>query len=532
MFQVPIIHFSGTQKSRKASPHRAEVDNFTNECHIAFVVGEHLYLDDGLYQTFGGQALSNLSHNTDTYSIDLSKSWRPVDATLRKIAKEDAPNTWRQAYFLDSTSSTVYCWGGFAPKAPSRTLLSRFAADGDGGGSWSTETSLGYDGLADIERSHGGAVANTPDAGFYFGGVREDTDKAGPNKFISGYMQFNFKAENKTWVTYNDSRYSPSRTLYAASAHYVPNFGIKGLIMIFGGSEYDSASSAGEPLSMETIWFLDPVTHEWHSQKTSGDPPARRRWPCTVGAPGANHTYEIFLYGGNNLNPEPSFSEVYILSLPGFVWKRADSPPRNGTARTFMACARAGKRQMITVGGRDIAERPTLAADVFPKGLGIFDLTELRWKDEYDAGAAEYDSPQVIKSWNLAKVRYDAGVEAIFTQNQPLSNPSFTSEPKEKPLLAGVIAGVVVGSVSLVALAIAAAFFLRRRRRQRAQDASPAANERDEVPKPSPTELSTTSYVYELPLKQQNTELSGHDARYDTVELDASTTFQDSRKYN
>ncbi|KAF6825487.1 kelch repeat protein [Colletotrichum musicola] len=458
--------------------------------------------------------MSNLSHNTDTYSIDLSKSWRPANVTLRKIPKEAAPNTWRQAYFLDSSSS-------------------RFAADGDGGGLWSTETALGYDGLADIQRSHGGAVANTPDGGFYFGGLREDTDKAGPNRFISGYMQFNFKAENKSWVTYNDSRYSPSRTLYAASAHYVPNFASKGLILILGGSEYDSASGDRvQPLSMETIWFLDPVTHEWHSQKTSGDPPPRRRWPCTVGAPGANHTYEIFLYGGNNLNTEPSFSEVYILSLPGFVWKRADSPPRNGTARTFATCARAGKRQMITVGGIDILEGDSLSADVFPKGLGIFDLTELRWKDEYDAGAAEYDSPQVIKSWNLAKVRYDAGVEALFSQNQPPSKPSSTSEPKEKPLLAGVIAGVVVGSVSLVALAIAAAFFLRRQRKLRTQDASPAPNERDEVPKPSPTELSTTSYVSELPVKQQNTELSGHDARYDTVELDASTTLQDSRKHS
>lgn len=136
-------------------------------------------------------------------------------------------------------------------------------------------------------------MANTPDAGFYFGGLREDIDKAGSNRFMSGYIQFNFKAENKSWVTRDDSRYSPSGTLYAASAHYIPDFGTKGLIMILGGSEYDAARGDGTALSMETLWFLDLATHQWHSQRTSGDPPPRRRWPCTVGALGTNQTYEM-----------------------------------------------------------------------------------------------------------------------------------------------------------------------------------------------------------------------------------------------
>lgn len=100
-----------------------------------------------------------------------------------------------------------------------------------------------------------------------------------------------------------------------------------------------------------------------------------------------------------------------------------------------------------------------------------------------------------------------------------------------------MIAGAVVGGVSLVALVIAVVFFLRKRRRQRAQDVPPAASppERkytDDVPKASPMELSATSDVSELPIKQENSELSGHDARYDTVELDASTTLQDPRKYS
>lgn len=71
-----------------------------------------------------------------------------------------------------------------------------------------------------------------------------------------------------------------------------------------------------------------------------------------------------------------------------------------------MGCAVAGQRQMITVGGinRKLGV-PTFFKDrdPFPQGLGIFDLTELKWKDQYDAGAANYQSPDAVKAW------YDEG---------------------------------------------------------------------------------------------------------------------------
>lgn len=61
---------------------------------------------------------------------------------------------------------------------------------------------------------------------------------------------------------------------------------------------------------------------------------------------------------------------------------------------------------MIVVGGMEtIAGSPEHdnTKDIFPQGLGIFDLTRLAWKDEYDAAAADYDSPDIVKSW------YDEG---------------------------------------------------------------------------------------------------------------------------
>ena len=35
--------------------------------------------------------------------------------------------------------------------------------------------------------------------------------------------------------------------------------------------------------------------------------------------------------------------------------------------------------------------------DPWPQGLGILDLTELRWKESYDANAATYETPKIVK---------------------------------------------------------------------------------------------------------------------------------------
>ncbi|GKT64881.1 kelch repeat protein [Colletotrichum tofieldiae] len=446
---------------------------------------------------------------------------------------KDAPQTARQAYFVDGSSNTVYSWGGLVSEnsVPSQTQLGKFVANGDGGGSWGTETESSHEGLAELRRSHGGAVVSTPDSGFYFGGVSEVTQAAKKDTLVAGYLQFDFKSQRKTWVNHTTAPYSPSRTHYSASAHYVPSFGPNGLVMVIGGNEYDAGSDGAKNLVMDTLWFLDPVTQEWYSQRTSGESPARRRWPCTVGAQSTNNTYEIFVFGGRDT---VLFDDVFVLSLPGFVWKRADSRPRNGTARTFMSCVLAGQRQMITVGGRNtLQDRPD--KDPFPQGLGIFDITELQWKDEYDSQAAKYDSPEIIKTWykagNLAKVSYDAKVEAFLKSSPNAGDPGSSSDPEGSPVTAGVIAGIVVGSVSLIALVGAAAFFLRRRRNRRARGAP--VPEAGGYPEPgcSLKELSAASQISELPVKQVNTELQAQDPRYYAAELDASTTLQDPRKY-
>ena len=53
---------------------------------------------------------------------------------------------------------------------------------------------------------------------------------------------------------------------------------------------------------------------------------------------------------------------------------------------------------MISTGGV-IANEKFNDMDPWPHSIGIFDLTDLVWKSEYDADADEYQTPDVIKQW-------------------------------------------------------------------------------------------------------------------------------------
>lgn len=109
---------------------------------------------------------------------------------------------------------------------------------------------------------------------------------------------------------------------------------------------------------------------------------------------------DSFVYGGANEPDSVGFDDIHVLSLPGFVWRRAQYPSRS--PRDNHACVVAGKRQMITVGGVDSqmgSPEHWRTKDPNPQGLGIFDLTELEWKATFEADASDYQAPDMIRSW-------------------------------------------------------------------------------------------------------------------------------------
>jgi hypothetical protein len=98
-----------------------------------------------------------------------------------------------------------------------------------------------------------------------------------------------------------------------------------------------------------------------------------------------------------------SLDEVYVLSLPSFVWFKADYPAN--LSREGHTCHLIGNRQMLTFGGADPTNpgNASLTRDPFAQGIGIFDMTAMQWSSKYDAGAAAYKSPDVIAAYSRVK---------------------------------------------------------------------------------------------------------------------------------
>ena len=108
---------------------------------------------------------------------------------------------------------------------------------------------------------------------------------------------------------------------------------------------------------------------------------------------------------------------IYVLSLPAFNWQKTTYPPTH--PRQELSCNVIGNRQMVVIGG--INPDNASIADPWPQGIGIFDMSDFEWKDQYNPSAAPYVTPNVVKSWYEQNGRYptswdDNTVKAWFTQ--------------------------------------------------------------------------------------------------------------------
>lgn len=205
--------------------------------------------------------------------------------------------------------------------------------------------------------------------------------------------------------------------------------------------------------------------------------------------------------------------DVFVLSLPGFNFFKAESP---GTPRADHVCVTIGigKRQMLSYGGVDGGSglaSSSMTPDPWKQGIGIYDMSELKWLDSYDpiAAAASYESPAMVTDWyrnaGMESVIWDSdAVKALFINgssgtygepNNTTINGSDGSQQSSRRI--GAIVGGTVGGVVVLTIAGVAIFFLRRRRRRRQSTPTVVAETIDEYrpepwPKDSPRMRSTT----------------------------------------
>ncbi|KAI1739452.1 hypothetical protein F4680DRAFT_136657 [Xylaria scruposa] len=451
-------------------------------CHTVALLGDYLYVD-------GGQVTERVNDSapadspsfdvTTTWSINMTEAWTADTVPLQAIPKT-APLLSKQAHWIDYSTNSLYTWGGFTSdgSSPSHGLW-RFKADGSGGGSWTQVTQRDYASFSKMKGTFGSAFTQTKDAGFAFGGAVTKSSDDTIAKTIPGYATpglISYDFQTGEWENSTSSSYGGYGTSLNARAEWIP-FGPNGQLIFLGGAE--SPVDATNETIVETSWnrltIVDPVTKQWHTQMTSGTKPPTIESHCSVGVPGPNGTYEIFLYGGVSDQLRDTSPQVYVLSLPGFVFFEGptDAPPRSDHQ-----CAIVGKgqRQMLSMGGVDGENRTFTApttADPWPYGIGILDMTELKWTDSYDPNAPAYDSPDVVKQWyaagNLENMHWDSPeVQAIF-----MREPAPAPAPTQNAVATGahstgvIVGGAVGGVLGVAAIGMMSFMLVRRSRRTR-----------------------------------------------------------------
>ncbi|KAJ4270495.1 hypothetical protein NW762_002182 [Fusarium torreyae] len=275
----------------------------------------------------------------------------------------------------------------------------------------------------------------------------------------------------------NESSKALGYATWSGVATCIPTIGSEGLLVFMGGAktEMPGWTNTSDPVSFSNITIYDPSSKEWYSQLSTGGPPEPRVDFCSVGVAGPNGTYEIYIYGGWNTwySKTKSFGDVWVLSLPGFRWFKADNEaPR----RAMHGCALAGNRQMLSIGGNDnIQKGGWRDKDPWKQGIGILDLPSMTWSNEYDADASKYDSPEVVKNWYSGgeAAQWDHGeVAKLFasmttdtTESTTTNDPASESTDSSSSTPVGAIAGGVVGGLALLGAIAGVWFFMRRRAR-------------------------------------------------------------------
>ncbi|KAK1625716.1 hypothetical protein BDP81DRAFT_496323 [Colletotrichum phormii] len=454
------------------------------------VFGNFLYIDGGEVSQLDAEGKPyTLNNNTrgsqamnSTLSIDLSKSWSTTNVTLREIPKEPHGMD-RQALWKREDTNSLYIWGGHGPNTGRlldeslSTGFWRFQTDGAGGGQWSKETPINPTEFKELQRSEDGAFASTPEGGFWFGGsadlrTRLNRTDGKTNTAVQptpGMVHYDWRTNQ--WSNETEefkAAFPPFGTMKGAKALYVPNYGTSGLVFLLGGFMStlepfeDGRNSVYGWMDFSKITFMDPVSKKWFSQNATGPAPTRRQWFCMVGVEGKS-SYEIFVFGGVAEYKDTPYDDVFVLSLPGFVWKQVLYDSR--FPRTEHHCGVIGKRQMVIVGGRNTTKtsQENVAGwalpDPWPQGLGLFDMKEWIWKSEYNATAEKYESHQEIESW------YREIGTASVTWSSDEAKSFFL--PKSEAISAGAIAGAVVGAVAGVALLVLMVYWAIRRSRKR-----------------------------------------------------------------
>ena len=253
--------------------------------------------------TYGLLELTLIRADNDTLMINISKSWTVVNAEFIPIDKTSSgvlnlndgflfPAADNKSFFQFGGEST---WLLYTPRNP--TSVTQFTIEDHGNGSWANFEPGSASGFDEITRPSR-ALATTVDNTFFILGGFLDSHSAEDTANIQGLDNYPLKGI-VAWNMTSGSWTNDSMPLHLVRPDglngilaSVPTFGPGGLLLAGGTGTVNNQAP-----KFDNITIYEPRDKTWHYQSTTGDIPAGRNGPCTVGVPGDNGTYEMYVPG-------------------------------------------------------------------------------------------------------------------------------------------------------------------------------------------------------------------------------------------
>lgn len=163
--------------------------------------------------------------------------------------------------------------------------------------------------------------------------------------------------------------------------------------------------------------------------------------------------------------------------------------------------------------------------DPFAQGVKVFDMTEVKWTNQWNASIPSYDLPTAVKNHYTSGNRFpgtwsDPNVKELFDptpSSTPVPAPAPANPPKQQTHTAA-IAGGTVGGVALLTVVLIVAWLISKKNKGNKKE-NQLQDLRPELPETHLSEMSETrvkqsEYSSELdPSRGPNYELSASDAK-------------------
>lgn len=242
-----------------------------------------------------GLTLPHLAIDSQTFAIDLSKSWDPSSVSVVVNAKPASliPGRSPNLYY-DVINNIVYAWGGW-PYSLNQVSVWGFTPTSDGTVTW-VEKFTQDDGSSfnTFTRSFGGLTASSRKAFYCLGGyIASESDPRfalDAQYAITGQASFDFASSKWSNASVDEQLRLSGR------GEFVPLFGEEGVLIYVGGDQptVQKYVMGSAMVPMNTITVYDIKSKTYHQQTTSGDLPVSRNYFCSVGVGAAgNSTWEM-----------------------------------------------------------------------------------------------------------------------------------------------------------------------------------------------------------------------------------------------